>query len=257
MSRLCALALALALAPMAAFAQPAAPLPTMPEDILAPAAQPTPGINLAYPAQEGATAAPAEPDPAQQKIQQVNQALDQSANPEPPVAAAQTEPAEWSPLKNSMRALFGLLAALALLFLLGYLAKRFGKNSPLFAGGDLARVMGKVYLQPRASLHFVRTGGRILVLGVTPNAVSTIAEFDADSFEPISAEAPASKPAGGGSPSETESFLAQFKASLESIARATPSANPEHDDAEIAALREDVQRLQRYLQESVRGGDKP
>ena len=254
MTRLCVLALALAWAPLTALAQPVAPLPTMPEDILAPAAQPAPGINLAYPAQEGATA---DQDAAQLKIQQVNQAMEHPANPVPPVAAAQTEPAEWSPLENSMRALFGLLAALALLFLLGYLAKRFGKNSPLFAGGDLARVMGKVYLSPRASLHFVRTGGRILVLGVTPNAISTVAEFDADSFEPISAETPASKPAAGGTPSETESFLAQFKASLESIARATPSANPEHDDAEIAALREDVQRLQRYLQESVRGGENP
>ncbi|HUW61485.1 MAG TPA: flagellar biosynthetic protein FliO [Candidatus Bathyarchaeia archaeon] len=256
MTRLCVLALALAWAPLAALAQPVAPLPTTPKDTPAPAAQPAPGINLAYPTQEGATAAPAEPDRVQQKIQQVNQALDQSANPEPPVAAAQTEPAAWSPLENSMRALFGLLAALALLFVLGYLAKRFGKNSPLFAGGDLAKLMGKVYLSPRASLHFVRTSGRILVLGVTPNAISTVAEFDADSFEPISAEAPASKPAAG-SHSETEPFLAQFKASLESIARATPSENPEHDDAEIAALREDVQRLQRYLQESVRGGDNP
>jgi flagellar biogenesis protein FliO len=117
--------------------------------------------------------------------------------------------------------------------------------------------MGKVYLSPRASLHYVRTGGRILVLGVTPNAIATVAEFDADAFEPIRAEATASPPPAAGTTSETESFMAQFKASLESIARATPPDNPEQDDSEIAALREDVQRLQHYLQESVRGGDKP
>ncbi|MCX5769654.1 MAG: flagellar biosynthetic protein FliO [Candidatus Hydrogenedentes bacterium] len=256
MSRRCALALALALAPLAAFAQPAAPLSTPPADT---PAQPAPTIDVAYPAQEGATA-PAAPDLVQQKIQQVNLALENLANTTPPIAAAQTQPAEWSPLQKTLRALFGLLAALALLFLLGYLAKRYGKNTPLFAGGDLAKLMGKVYLSPRASLHFVRTGGRILVLGVTPNSISAVAEFDSDSFEPISAESSAAKPsspAAPGTPSETESFLAQFKASLESIAHATPSQNPEQDDTEIAALREDVQRLQRYLQESVRGGENP
>jgi flagellar biosynthetic protein FliO len=253
MIRFRALVLALALAPLGALAQPAAPLTAEAAETPPPAAN----IDLAYPAQEGATVAPAETDPVQLKIQQVNQALDQAANPEPPAATEQTQPAEWSPLENSMRAMFGLLAALALLLFLYYLAKRFGKNSPLFAGSDLARVMGKVYLAPRASLHFVKSGGRVLVLGVTPNAISTVAEFDADAFAPTTEEAPASTPAAGSPSSETESFLAQFKASLDSIAHAAPAESPGQDDAEIAALREDVQRLQRFLQESVRGGENP
>lgn len=237
--------LAVAVLCRVAFGQATAPLPSDADLQSAP-------IDLSYPTQEEATTPQVVQDASQQKIIEVNRVLEQAANPAPAAESVTVESGEWTPLENALRAVFGLLAALALLFLLGYLAKRFGKHSPLFAGGNLARIMGKVYLSPKASLHFVRTGGKILVVGVTPNAISLVAEFEEDTFQTEpgeSGEGPAAKTAE----SDTESFLAQFKASLETIAKSVPAEPLEEGDAEIAALREDVQRLQRYLQETVRG----
>jgi len=274
MSRLALLALILA--PMTAFAELAAPLPDTPAsadsakteaEAQAPQADAAetelqaPLLDLDYTEQEKAVPEKVVDEQVKEKIRLVNEAMAEADEPPtPPTAAVETPaPETWSPLETTMRAVFGLLVVLALLFVLAWLAKRFGRNSPLLAGNNLGRVMGKIYLSPRASLHFVRAGDRILVVGVTANSVSPVAEFDADAFETSGAE---SAPGESGAPqSETETFLAQFKASLNKIAQASPAktadTTPEEEEAEIAALREDVQRLQRYLQESARGGDNP
>lgn len=270
MSRLAVVALVVA--PLAAFGELTAPSPPsaappeaaqaeeMPQPPETQTAKPEPQpFDLGYTEQEKAVAAKVVDEQVREKIRQVNEAMaEPDEPPTPPVAAVETPaPDTWSPLQNTMRAAFGLLVVLALLFVLAWLAKRFGRNNPLLAGGNLGRVIGKVYLSPRASLHFVRTGDKVLVVGVTANSVSAVAEFDADLFEAAGEEPPQGP---GGSPqSETETFLAQFKASLDKIARAAPSetadTTPEQEEAEITGLREDVQRLQRYLQESSQSGD--
>ena len=72
----------------------------------------------------------------------------------------------------SPRLAFLIIAAILLLYAA---ARRFGKNSPLLAGASLGKILGRVYLSPKASLHYVETGGRVLLVGVTPTAMSLVA----------------------------------------------------------------------------------
>ena len=150
------------------------------------------------------------------------------------------------------RTFSALCVVLALILVLVFLAKKYGKNTPLLAGSDLAKVLGKVYLAPRVSLHFVRTGGKVLIVGVTQSAIAGIAEFDAASFDAETVQgAPeelADEPAGT---SLDDSFLNQLKANLQGTANTTTALRDE--DTDIAALRQDILRLQQYLEDSRRG----
>lgn len=148
----------------------------------------------------------------------------------------QTAPPPPSPgrLNGGLRAAAALAAVLALIYLLVFVSKRMGKNTPLFGGASLARVLGKVYLAPKACLHFVETGGKVLVVGVVPNAISVVAEFDADSFE--------YEDEGRGRPGkENGEEDGAFISHLRSRVRGP--------DDDLAGIRGDIQRLQGYIEE--------
>lgn len=143
------------------------------------------------------------------------------------------------------RMLIGLCVVCGLILLTGYIVRRAGRHSPLLAGPRLGAVLGRVYLAPKVTLHYLKTGGRVLIVAVTPGAVSLVADFDAEQFEAASAkEADAGPEEARG---QSTSFLEQLQASAGG--KAAPSA--EGDD-ELAALRGDIQRLQRFLQEGSR-----
>lgn len=139
----------------------------------------------------------------------------------------------------------GLCFVLALILIVGYAARRLGRKTPLLAGAGLGEILGRLHLARGVSLHFVRTGGRVLVVGVTSNALSLVAEFAASAFE---GEAPDAALAGEGP--RPGPFLAQLRESAETLSE--PAARGDEDD-EIASLRGDIQRLQRYLKEESRG----
>jgi len=191
--------------------------------------------------------APAEEaDPSALKLQEVREILDA----EPDAAGDGLAPAapvpERSLFRQSLKAVWGLLVTLALLCVLAYLLKRYGRGTPMLAGPNLGKVIGKVYLAPRTHLHFVRTADKVLVVGVTPSAISLLAEFDAGAFEAESEDSPA-----GAVAPEAASFLDHLKGSVQSPAVSPPER--EGDDEEIAALRQDIERLQHYLQEGPSG----
>jgi len=203
------------------------------------------------------TYAPADPsledgDRVMQKVRQTGeylQAEGEGAGDE----ALPAEPARQRSLfYQALKAVWGLLVTLALLCLLVFLLKRYGRSVPMLAGANLGKVIGKVYLAPRTHLHCVQIAGKVLVVGVTPNAISLLAEFEAEAFEDESEAAPPSEagPAGVLAP-ERQGFLDYLKSGV----RGPEGVPPEHerDDAEIAALRQDIQRLQHYLQEGPDG----
>jgi len=148
-----------------------------------------------------------------------------------------------------LKAAAALLLVLGLIVLLSYGVRRLGGRSPLLRGLNLGQVLGRIYLTPRASLHFIRAGGRVLVVGVSPNQVSLVAEFDASAFEAeLEQEGEEAE-----RPQQTSS-LGSFISHL--VARPTPGAAESAQavsDAEIASLRGDIQRLQEYLRETSRG----
>jgi flagellar biogenesis protein FliO len=145
----------------------------------------------------------------------------------------------------AMRSLAALLAICATILVLGWAAKRWGSRTPLLAGAGLAQVMGRTYLEPKICLHYVKTGGRVLVIGVTPNSINLITEFDADQFETVAAplpEAPRTATAA-------DAFLARLREQQE---RGATLATPTTAD-DLDSLRGDIQRLKQFLQESRRG----
>lgn len=143
----------------------------------------------------------------------------------------------------ALRSAAALLGICGAIILLGWAARRFGGKTPILAGAGIAQVLGRTYLEPKVALHFVKTGGRVLVVGVTPQTIALISEFDAADFEASPAISELPKPAIGAA-----DFLSRLK-EQQAASAAAPVA-----DEDLEALRGDIQRLKQFLQESRRGG---
>lgn len=220
----------------------------------------TPGVPWAY--ESGAENVAQAAAPEDPKLDEVNAELDRlnrnAANPAPSSQAAGPYPSALSVLK----VLLGLCVVIATILLLTQALKKWGKRSPLFAVSDLVNVLGKYHLTPRVSLHFVRTGGRVLVIGVTPNSVSLVAEFDEAAFDTRhatetaseQADLAASRSSGRKALKTANRFLDELNASTRktAAAREEPAEIPETGDPDIDALRQDIVRLQKFLKEDLR-----
>lgn len=179
---------------------------------------------------------------AEMAVQDAAEKPDTATGTEPPPPEASPVP---SPLKTVGKGFGALCATLVLILLLFAALKRWGKRTPLLAGQQLARVLGRVGLSPQASLHFVQTNGEVLVIGVTQQNVSLLRTFDASDFERAVEVAPAEKtPAPAGEPAT--SFLAQLKES-----RAAMGAEATVDE-DLDQLKGELQRLKQYFQDSTR-----
>lgn len=175
------------------------------------------------------------PDPVIQNLQSL---YDAPTAPEAP--AAQPQPASIG--AQLLWTFAVLLAILGCIVLLGYLAKRFGARTPALAGLRLGNVLGRIYLTPKASLHYVKTGGRVLIVGVTPTGIHLLTEFTADAFEAQLNE-PAAEPGDSGAESGPN-FLDYLSAAQK------PGVVSADDD--LANLRGEIQRLSEFLKEGSR-----
>lgn len=168
--------------------------------------------------------------------------------------AAADESVFPDPSENLLDAFFsmlrGLTIVLALMFFLYYLARRFGKKMPVLAGSQLGNLMGTLHLSKDSSLHFVKTGGRVLVIGVNAHSMSPIAEFDAVTFDGLDAVE------GASDEFSPDSFLSQLQTQsslLNSANQDDQDELSEVEDDDITALRGDIHRLQQYLRDESRG----
>jgi flagellar biogenesis protein FliO len=175
---------------------------------------------------------------------------EQDAAESAPTTGEATAPASdtiASPMKTVGRGVVALCLTLVLFLLLFAAVKRWGQKTPLLAGQQLARVIGRVGLSPQASLHFVQTNGEVLVIGVTQQNVSLIRTFDASDFE-----APAEVAAVGSLTSTADpapNFLMQLKES-----RAALGVEAAVDE-DLDQLKGELQRLKQYFQDSARARD--
>ncbi len=140
-----------------------------------------------------------------------------------------------------LRAIMALCAVVALILVLAYAARRFGAKTALLPTADLGEVIGRVYLARGQTLYYVRTGGRVLVIGATNSAMRTISEFDEAAFQPTAIE-------GENDEFDPDSFLGQLTASSKRMTAAKPDGGPVEVD-DIAALRGQIQRLQERIRE--------
>lgn len=151
-------------------------------------------------------------------------------------------PMDWSQ-RDLLKYLATLLALCGAIIILGYIARRLGRRVPALAGPSLGKVLGNVYLAPKIALHYVHSGERILVIGVSPTGMSLITEFDAETFHGTEARQADKTP----TPEESR-FRSMLGESLRD--RPLPANLNEPDD--IKALRGDIERLQQSLREGMR-----
>jgi flagellar biogenesis protein FliO len=192
-----------------------------------------------------AAAPPPEGPAADPLISEIGALMDVPPNGEDATApeasgASAGDDTAFSPARAALNALMALCAVLFLFFLLVYLAKRFGKRTPILAGQQLGKVLGRVALSPQASLHFVQTNGEVLVIGVTTQSVSLLRSFDAAEFGQRDSEPAAPQAAN------TRNFLDQLKEVQHSMA-GVPGV-----DEDLDSLKGDLQRLKQYFQDSTR-----
>lgn len=113
-------------------------------------------------------------------------------------------------LLGSVRKMFvALLLVIALLCVAVWLFKRVTKGAPLFLDQKAGRVVGRIYLNPKAILYLVKIGDRILVIGANPTTISLITEItDSEVVKEFERKQPV--PTASGSP--FASYIRQFHA---------------------------------------------
>lgn len=228
----------------------------LPVETTAPAPAQTPASesqDATKPAEEKAPeAAPAAEPVADAIAADISAEMDRQAaaeNSSKPLGAdSETTPANLSsPARTVARGIASLCATLVVILLIFAALKRWGKRTPLLAGQQLAKVMGRVGLSPQASLHFVQTNGEVLIIGVTQQHISLLRTFDAADFEAATevstpgSAAPVSDPAA--------SFLAQLKESRASMGVEAAA------DEDLDQLKGELQRLKQYFQDTTRARD--
>jgi flagellar biogenesis protein FliO len=166
--------------------------------------------------------------------------LSEVAPGEPGGSAADRDPSRGLGY-NLAQGFAALCVVIALILFCTYLVKRFGARTPLLAGASLGTVLGKVYLTPKVALHFVRVKDIVLVVGVTPTGISTVAQLNGSLFHDVA------PPQDARQDDRQMDFLSQLNAAGRPPARAA-----ETEDDEIAELKGDLARLQKYLQETTR-----
>ena len=139
-----------------------------------------------------------------------------------------------------VRMIGGLSIVLALILITYYLVRRFGKGIPALSGAQLGQVLGQVHLSRDATLHYVRTGGRVLVIGVNPSGVNLVAEFGASAFDQKFPDL------GLQGALKSDAFSDELKSQTDAY-----TDGPTGDD-DVAMLRSDIHRLQSYLREESR-----
>ena len=100
--------------------------------------------------------------------------------PSPLTSAPEGQPfaGDWLNARESgWRMLVALLLVLALICIMVFVLKRVAGGGPVFLDQRLGRVIGRIPLGPKAILYLVRVGGKILVVGTTPTAISLVAEI--------------------------------------------------------------------------------
>lgn len=149
-----------------------------------------------------------------------------------------------------VQGLLALAFVVALILVVYWAARRWGKNVPILAGAHLGKVLGRVYLDRGTALHFVQVGEKVLLVGANANSVSLLGEFSAAVFNGESAPKNAMSSAVA-VPFNPDSFLAELKSRSAQFA-SSPERGGRAEEDEIASLRGDIQRLQRYLREENR-----
>jgi flagellar protein FliO/FliZ len=103
-------------------------------------------------------------------------------------------PADTNPWWLCVQAAFWLVVVVVLIYALSYVARRvFGGSKTALDSGKLrVRVLARSHIGPRQTVSVIEVAGRLLVVGATPQTVTTLADISDTSL----GEGPADGPAG-------------------------------------------------------------
>jgi len=86
-------------------------------------------------------------------------------------------PGGFNALESVRRMLVALLIVVALICIVVFVLKRLIGGAPVLLDQKLGRVVGRIYLSPKAVLYLVKVGSKVLLIGTTPTTINLIAEM--------------------------------------------------------------------------------
>lgn len=176
--------------------------------------------------------------------------MSQRETQEAEAGGAANRPGQPSMSSNYTQGVLALSFVVALILVVYWAVRRWGKSMPILAGSHLGKVLGRVYLDRGTALHFVQVGEKVLLVGVNANSVSLLGEFSSSIFGARAGAPVAGASATASVPFNPDSFLAELRTRSSQFSAERTPRGAEED--EIASLRGDIQRLQRYLREENR-----
>lgn len=207
-----------------------------------------PAIEIESPTQE--------PPPTDETIDAINRERDLLEGE----AVTQSNQDSSAPLEDRSRELFrsfltvviylmvGLAAFLAFAKLMQRVLARVGKHSPLLAGPALATLVGRFHLDKQTVLHYVKTGGRVLLLASTPQHVSLVATFDESDFDALNETSTTLVTEKTDSPEKPLDFRAFLEESASRLDERGATTGP----LDVDALKQDIQRMQKLMKDVSR-----
>ncbi|RJP14983.1 MAG: hypothetical protein C4520_20645 [Candidatus Abyssobacteria bacterium SURF_5] len=141
-------------------------------------------------------------------------------------------------LGSITRTIFSLVIVLGLLYVALWGLKKISANSPVTASGGSIRIVGRVYLNPKSVIHFVRLVDELLVIGTSSGNIALLSTVkDAAQIEQIESALKGSHPMASG-----KLFSRFFQKSLLGFQQQTQKDDPAFDDR-LRALDDQIGRL--------------
>ena len=161
------------------------------------------------------------------------------------VREAPVQTPEFDLFDSARKMSVALLLVIALLCLAVLLFKRVTKGVPLFLDQRVGRVVGRIYLNPKAILYLVKIADRVLVIGANPTTISLIAEItDPEMVRALER----THPEPGTARSSFASHFRQFHAKFSGVQQAA------EEEAKLEEHLRDIKDQMAKLQTLIGGG---
>lgn len=150
------------------------------------------------------------------------------------------------------RTLVALALVIGLLFVVLGSIKFFVQRSPSKYGKTLGKVLGVVYLSPKAKVYYLLTGGKVVVLGVSGDSINLLFSMDEHEFF---SNTPDSEELESGRNKDFQRILEDVEQRIKERSSGEENSQLGSDfDNDIASLKSDIQKLHKALRED--SGDK-
>ncbi|MCX8065066.1 MAG: flagellar biosynthetic protein FliO [Candidatus Hydrogenedentes bacterium] len=151
-------------------------------------------------------------------------------------------------------------AGVAFLLVLGLLLAVLGgmklliQRSPSKYGKVLGKVIGVVYLSPRARVYYLQTGGKVVALGVSGDRINLLFSMNEDEFF---SNVPDVEESDTGKDKSFRKVLEDVEQRIKEKSDTEKESGVGSDfDNEIASLKANIQKLQEVLREDSEGEER-